>query len=300
LAKNTIVANLDKIIDFGTPPDSGFLKGRPVNGGAGADINIVLKNDDTKLIHFFVFAFFQTITEAIGSNHRMSMKHNAVTHFHTGIKHRARMNQNIIPDLAPRAYYRMGMNGCPGSNNHIGPNHRERMNGAVSPQFCGGVDRGLFADPRYPNRFQTAQFPNDLDKGAKGVNYGYGGKAGVGQADIKPDWNDQGTRSGPFDTFQIFGVFKKADFGWSRMGKGPGPNNYARSIPLHRSRNPGGNFIESGLHPGILGKIWHPAMACMDSPTLPFGRFADKSKYGKSFGVLARFWVAEFPTPIQA
>jgi hypothetical protein len=300
LAKDTVVTNLDEIINFGAPPDPGFLKGRPVNGGACTYIDIVLKNYDAQLVDFFVFPFFKTIPEAISPDDRMGMKHNAVAHFHPGIKHCARMNQDIIADVTTRTDDRMRMNCCTLPNNHIGPNHRERMNGAIRPEFGSGVNRGLFADSRNTNRFQPAQFPNDLDKGAKRVNDATGRKIGVAQTDFKADGDYYCPRSGPFDTFEIFGVFKKTDFVWSRMGKGPGPNNYARSIPLHRSRNPFGNFIEGGLHPGILGKIWHPAMACMDSPTLTFGRFADKSKYDRSFGVLARFWVAEFPTPTQA
>lgn len=67
-ADDTVVADLDEVIDFCALADGGFTEAGAIDGGIGANFYVVSDFDDADLGDFFMLAIFELVAVAIGAD----------------------------------------------------------------------------------------------------------------------------------------------------------------------------------------------------------------------------------------
>ena len=55
-ADGGVVTDLDEVVDFGTPADAGLFKAGSVDGGVGANFDVIFEDDDAHLVLLLMFS----------------------------------------------------------------------------------------------------------------------------------------------------------------------------------------------------------------------------------------------------
>src|SRR3990167_5129507 len=124
-AHNTIMPNLNQIIDFNTLLDNRRTKYRTVHGRIGTDLYIIFNNYFTVLIKLDMLTHFCVgISETITAYHRSGVDHNTIADHTITINAHIGVKDNIIAD------YRFS------------PNINTAHNGTVSADFSTVFNMG--------------------------------------------------------------------------------------------------------------------------------------------------------------
>src|SRR5579883_1928672 len=119
-----VVADMHKVIDFRPAADTGQVEGAAIDGGVGADLDVVFENQAAELGELFVTARLGIahVTETVAAQHGAGMHHHAVAQFGGGI------NRHVGIEAAVLA------------NGHVGTDH------AAGAYTCSFADCHLLAD----------------------------------------------------------------------------------------------------------------------------------------------------------
>ena len=100
-----VMGDLNKIIYLCALPDNCFSQRSPVNGGIGADLDIVFNNDCPGLGDLDVaFIFVLQISESIRSDYTTVMNYHMVADADTFPKGSMGMNKTLAADFCSRIY----------------------------------------------------------------------------------------------------------------------------------------------------------------------------------------------------
>ena len=95
-----VVRNLAEIVNLYAIPDNGGLHLGLVDGGARAYLDIVAYDDIAKMFYLLPCAVrLRSISEAVGTYHRIGMDNDIVPYYHSGIDAHARIYDAVGADL---------------------------------------------------------------------------------------------------------------------------------------------------------------------------------------------------------
>ena len=102
-----VVANVNQIIDFRASPDAGCVEGSAVDGGVGADLDIVFDFQTSDLRKLFITAsrLVTHIAEAVAAKHCAGVDDYAVSKTHARINRHVRIEITTRSDAYVRANY---------------------------------------------------------------------------------------------------------------------------------------------------------------------------------------------------
>src|SRR3972149_9329641 len=128
-----IVAYLDQVVDLGALADHGVANGAAVDGGAGADLDVVLDDDAPDLRHLEVAIAPHHETEAVLPDLAARMDDNAVADQRGG-ERRPGANRTVAPDPHLGPDHGIGSDHGSGADLGAGTHHRAGLDGdAVFP-----------------------------------------------------------------------------------------------------------------------------------------------------------------------
>src|SRR5690606_15527475 len=88
-----IVRDLDQIVQFSAAADHGLAQGGAIDGGVGADLDVVLDHHHAQLRNFVIAAVAKGKAKAVGADHSAAMDDDPIAdaalfpHRHVGIEH---------------------------------------------------------------------------------------------------------------------------------------------------------------------------------------------------------------------
>src|SRR5215471_7930983 len=121
-----IVSDLYQVVDLGAFADDGIAIGAAIDGGAGADLHVVLNDDAADLQHFAVTACSHHIAESVLANGAAGMNDHAIPDQAIG-------DGSIGTDAA------LAANTHVGSNRGAGVDHRAHSNFGARTDNCARV-----------------------------------------------------------------------------------------------------------------------------------------------------------------
>ena len=133
-ANDHVVGDMDQVVDFRALADDGGAERAAVNGGIGADLDIVVDDDVAELKHFPVAALVEHIAEAVRADDRAGVDGDAMAELRLPIQHDIREQADIVAKLAVRpqvvAAHEDGARAQshPGAQDAIGPDVGRRIN----------------------------------------------------------------------------------------------------------------------------------------------------------------------------
>src|SRR6185369_9568866 len=145
-ADGHIVTDLDLIVDFGALADHRIAQAAAVDGGAGADLDMVLDQDPAGLRHLQM-ALGAEEDEAIAvlPDAAGGMDQDIVAN-QRELDRRAGADIAVAADLDVGADHSARTDHGAGANLDPGPDHRERINDDAILQMGGGIDDGRWRD----------------------------------------------------------------------------------------------------------------------------------------------------------
>ncbi|MCY1374038.1 hypothetical protein D9M69_613500 [compost metagenome] len=134
-AKSDIMPDLHQIIDLSALTDYRVVQSATINRGIGTDFNIILKNNASKLRHFFKTSGARHIAKAILHDTNTRMQGHAITD-HCKLNSYTRRNIAIATNLAALANNSRCSNERACTNADIPANHRTRFNRRTIFDLC--------------------------------------------------------------------------------------------------------------------------------------------------------------------
>ena len=95
-ADGHIVADLDQIVDLGAFADHGVAQSAPVDGGAGADFDVVLDDHAPDLRHFQPLAAVGHVAEAVLADGAAGMDDDAVAEMLKRVKEKGIAKRGLL------------------------------------------------------------------------------------------------------------------------------------------------------------------------------------------------------------
>ena len=149
-----VVTDVDKIVDFRSPADAGYVERAPVDGGVGADFYIVADLQTAHLGKLLVTAGggIADISEAVASQHGAGVEENPVTDADTGVESHIREELAVIADARVLADNAAGADSSVASNHGIPADDDSFSNGYALSQPGLGMDDRTAMDCRLLRR----------------------------------------------------------------------------------------------------------------------------------------------------
>ena len=95
-----LCADLHQVVDFRACADARRLKGAAVDGGAGADFDVVAELDRAELRHLHVPALLRAVAEPVRPQDRVGMNDNAVAEHGTVVEYDIGVEDHVVAELA--------------------------------------------------------------------------------------------------------------------------------------------------------------------------------------------------------
>ena len=109
----TVVADVNQIVQLTSSPNDGGSKSGPIDAAVGPDLNIIFDQDRTCLFDFKMTLRMAHVAESIGPHHAAAVKNHALAKGHPGVKRDAGMQRCTRTDPAPVT------DDAPGSNRDL-------------------------------------------------------------------------------------------------------------------------------------------------------------------------------------
>src|SRR5437879_2269722 len=93
-AHHHVVGDMDQVVNFRALPNHGGPQRAAVNGGIGADLDVVVDDDVPELEHFPVAALVQHVAETVRPDYRAGMDGDAVADLRLTIEDNIREEAN--------------------------------------------------------------------------------------------------------------------------------------------------------------------------------------------------------------
>src|SRR5438094_32393 len=91
---------MNEVIDLRAFPNDGRAQRAAIDGGIGADLDVIADDDVAKLEHFALAAFIQHVTKTVRADHRAGMNGDAMADLGLAIKNHVREQADIVTELA--------------------------------------------------------------------------------------------------------------------------------------------------------------------------------------------------------
>src|SRR6516225_8332471 len=137
-----IVANLNEIVDLGTFADHGVADRPAVDGGTGADLDVVLNNHAPDLRNLQVTGCPHQKTEPVLADATARMDNHPVPDQRMRDR-RPGPDVAVASDANARPHNHVGRDPCSGSDLGVGSNDSAGINGHSRLEACGGVQMRL-------------------------------------------------------------------------------------------------------------------------------------------------------------
>src|SRR3990172_696364 len=173
-ANADIVAHLDQVVDLGALADYGVANGAAVDGGAGADLDVVLDDDASDLRHLEMALGSHYEAEAILPDLAARMNDDAVADQRGGDR-RPGADRAIAPDPHPGPNHGSGSDHAAGADLGARPDHRARLDGDAVFQPRARVHMGTrhlarLGERGWPQRVRE-HFARHRPEGAIGLTH---------------------------------------------------------------------------------------------------------------------------------
>jgi hypothetical protein len=207
-AEGDVVADLDEVINFGAASDDGGSEGAAVDGGVGADLDIVLDLDLTDLRDFSVDTVIEDVAEAIGADDGAGVDTDAFAHLSAWVEHDAGVELGVGADgavgpdmvgaMEDAAWAEAGLF----ADHAVGADVGGGVDGGGGSDECGGVDAGCWC--RF--REEEGQDLGEADAGVGDTDEGFWGRAVV----LVDEDGGGGALAGAGEVSGVFGEGKVA------------------------------------------------------------------------------------------
>ena len=99
-AHDHVVRHMDEVVDLRAFANDGGAERAAVNGGIGADLDVVVDDDIAELKHFPVAALVQHVTEAVRADDGAGMDGDAMAELRSPIQDDIREQADVVAKLA--------------------------------------------------------------------------------------------------------------------------------------------------------------------------------------------------------
>ena len=143
------MGDLDEIVDSRPTPNHGHARGRAVDAGVRADLDVILQDDPPQLGDLLVAAVAGGKTESVVSDDRARVNDHPGSQFGLFSQDDVRIDQTLRSDL------HLGTDNRPGENRHAVPDHRSggdhdiRTDRNILAQLHARIDQRRGMDPRW-------------------------------------------------------------------------------------------------------------------------------------------------------
>lgn len=158
-ANDAVVADLDLVVELDARADHRVLQRTAIDGGVGADIDMVADHDTADLRDVLPTLAAPRQTKAIGADHRASMQdavaadHTAVVHHHPRMQAAALTDAHLTANVAAAADHRVRADAGAGADDDMRADLSRRVDAS------GRIDHRRGMDARYNGscRMQSAR-----------------------------------------------------------------------------------------------------------------------------------------------
>ena len=140
-ADGHIVTDLDLIVDFGALADDRVTQAAAVDGGSGADFDVVLNQHAAGLRHFYLTAGAENVSKTVLSDMAAGVNQDVVAEKRK-LNRRARADVAVPADLDIGADHDPGADHRTGADFDAGSDHGKRVDNHLIFQVRGRMDHG--------------------------------------------------------------------------------------------------------------------------------------------------------------
>src|SRR6185369_763039 len=184
LADLTVMPDVHKIVDLRSSPDAGCLEGATIDGGIGANLDIILDFEPSDLRKLFVASGLRVanVAEAVAAEHRPRMNDDAVPNARAGVDGYVRIDLAIFTD------------------HNASSDHAPAADPGALTRFCPvayegpGIDRGSRPDLRR-GQHESARVNSPVLSFAGRIGMGLKKSCGPGKCQTRVNRYEQGLRS---------------------------------------------------------------------------------------------------------
>src|SRR5271156_5762484 len=137
-ANGDVVSYLHKVINFDFRRDTGNAQRSPIDGGVGADFDVITNFDGADLRKFPMPAVTENVAESVTSNHSAGMHFDPGSQFRPGIKSDTRMQPAFLANGASASEKTESFDDAVFANFNFIFNHYVRANEDIWIYPCAG------------------------------------------------------------------------------------------------------------------------------------------------------------------
>src|SRR5499433_130421 len=200
LADRAVVAHLYEVVDLAPAADDGVAQRGAVDGGVGADLDVVGDAKTAYLGNLAMRGAIEGVAEAIRSQHGAGVHDHAMADEHARVDHRARMQHHVVGEHGARAHETEGADSAARPDHRAPFHHRAGAYGGARVDPGSGRDyrRGMHAGGDGTLGMEQAQERNEGD--LRGVD----AQQGLGQpGDVAGD--DESRRRASGSRLEVLG-----------------------------------------------------------------------------------------------
>src|SRR5262245_45727574 len=141
LADLDVVGHHDEVVDLHAAPNDGGTQGATIDGGVGADLDVVFDDHGPHLRNLTMGRAVPSVAEAVRAQHDAGMDDHATADPHAVAHHDSRVDDRVLADLGSGAHRDEGMHVHTRADHGPRPDHGERADRRR------GMDAGVRRDP---------------------------------------------------------------------------------------------------------------------------------------------------------
>ncbi len=143
-ADQYVVTDLDEVVDFRPTANPCLTESCPVDGGAGANLDVILDDDDAHLLDSFVVAVASArVSETIAPENDSGLQYASIANRGVFTNNASAVDERVASDRNPIVKDGMGVNLRPIANRDVITDNDIRPDVDVVSQLCGaGNERG--------------------------------------------------------------------------------------------------------------------------------------------------------------
>ena len=157
----TVVPDLHQVVDFCPRANARSHEGSAVDGGAGANFDVVGHLDTAELWHLHVASFGQAIAETIGANYRIRVNDDAIADDGIVVENHVGIDCDVVAKAAAPADDGAAVNLAAGADDRILAHDSTRKNADAQAELRRGMDGSAAIDAVRSRVFHCVQMAMD-------------------------------------------------------------------------------------------------------------------------------------------